>query len=181
MGYKVSPNYYMFVMNKIFKSLIGHGVYCYMDGIIIYSDDFPSHLKLLQRIFQLLKQHNLKLKLSKCKWCLPKIAYVGHEISQRGIEPAKNKLQVISQIKPPHNLKALRQALGFFNFYRRFVYNFARIARPLTRLTRKNTEFIWSTECQNSFDTLKKNVCYYHLCHDITCVYVILQIYINYT
>ena len=59
-------------------------------------------------------------------------------------------------MKPPQNLKALRQALGFFNFYRRFVYNFAGIARPLTRLTRKNTEFIWSTECQNSFDTLKK-------------------------
>ena len=64
MGCKVSPNYYMSVMNKIFKSLIGHGVYCYMDDIIIYSDDFFSHLKLLQRVFQLLKQHNLKLKLS---------------------------------------------------------------------------------------------------------------------
>ena len=75
----------MSVMSKIVKKFDIHVVYCNMDDIITYSDDFPSHIKLLKCVFQLLKQHNLKQKLSKCKWCLSKTTYVDHKISQRSI------------------------------------------------------------------------------------------------
>ena len=82
---------------------------------------------------------------------------LGHKVSERGIEGDKTKIEVIEKLSPPTNVKGIRSFLGHAGFYRRFIKNFSQIARPLTSLLAKDAPFIFSDECHESFQTLKKS------------------------
>ena len=83
---------------------------------------------------------------------------LGHKVSECGIEVDKAKIEVIEKLPPPTNVKGIRSFLGHAGFYRRFIKNFSQIARPLTSLLAKDAPFIFSDECHESFQTLKKAV-----------------------
>ncbi|GJV21296.1 reverse transcriptase domain-containing protein [Tanacetum coccineum] len=81
-----------------------------------------------------------------------------HKISKSGIEVDKAKVDVIAKLPPPTSVKEIRSFLGHAWFYRRFIQDFSKIARPMTHLLEKETPFIFSTECREAFDTLKKKL-----------------------
>ena len=97
----------------------------------------------------------LKLKLQKCSFFKKHIQYLGHLISDEGIQPLPEKLESIAKMPVPQNAKQVKQFLGLVGYYRKFVPHFSDKARPLTQLTRKNEGFNWSTECDKCFHMLK--------------------------
>ena len=80
---------------------------------------------------------------------------LGHIISKQGIEVDKAKVELIVKLPSPTNVKGVRQFLGHAGFYRRFIKDFSKLARPLCELLVKDTKFVWDDRCQRSFEELK--------------------------
>ena len=127
----------------------------YLDDIIIFSKTEEEHLQHLGEIFDQLRKAGLKLKLQKCSYFKKLIQYLGHLISDEGIQPLPEKLESIAKMPTPQNVKQVKQFLGLVGYYRKFVPRFSDISRPLTQLTRKNEVFNWTTECDKCFHMLK--------------------------
>ena len=102
----------------------------------------------------------MKLKPSKCHFLKDQIKYLGHFVSQNGIHTDPDKVAAVKSWPIPKNVKTVQQFLGFVGFYRRFIQDFAKLARPLTILLKdvekvKKKPFVWEKAQQDSFDTLK--------------------------
>ena len=127
----------------------------YLDDIIIFSKTEEEHLEHLETIFNQLREAGLKLELQKCSFFKKHIQYLGHLISDEGIQPLPEKLESIAKMPIPKNAKQVKQFLGFVGYYRKFVPRFADISRILTKLTYKDQEFKWTPECDKCFHMLK--------------------------
>ena len=99
------------------------------------------------------------MKRSKCDFFKKHIHYLGHLISADGIQPLKDKLDMICDMPGPHNSKEVKQFLGLAGYYRKFVLCFAVLSRPLARLTCKDRVFEWTHECRKVFGILKQSLC----------------------
>ena len=99
------------------------------------------------------------MKHSKCDFFKSEIHYLGHIISADGISPLPDKLDTIKNMPAQKDVKEIKQFLGLTGYYRKFVLRFADISRPLTQLTKKETKFLWTPECQKLFKLLKSFLC----------------------
>ena len=108
--------------------------------------------------FQLLREAKTKLKPKKCRLVQREVTYLNHIIGNEGIQVDPKKKEVVEKWAVPTTVKGIRSFLGFCNYYRRFVKDFAGIASPLSALTRKKVPFIWTDECQTAFDRLRKEL-----------------------
>ena len=140
----------------------------YLDDIIIFTSTFEEHLGQLEAVFKRLQEHNLKLKASKCEFFKNRVVYLGHVVSEDGIRTDPSKIEAVRSWPIPKCIKDVRKFLGFTGYYRRFIRNYAAIARPLNDLlvghstnpknkrksATKHTPFAWAEEQQNSFDTI---------------------------
>eukprot|EP00731_Ephydatia_muelleri_P029484 Em0021g7a len=97
----------------------------------------------------------LKLNPTKCKLCQQQVTFLGHIVSTQGISTDPEKVEVIAKWPTPQSKRDVQQFLGLANYYRRFIKDFGVIAKPLNRLTEKNTTFEWSTTCQRAFENLR--------------------------
>ena len=84
--------------------------------------------------------------------------YLGHVITPAGLKPNTDRVAAVKNCPTPQNIKELRQFLGLASYYHRFIRQFAKIAQPLHALTRKNVDFVWTTECQAAFDELREKM-----------------------
>ncbi|KAL5466930.1 hypothetical protein EMCRGX_G031093 [Ephydatia muelleri] len=100
-------------------------------------------------------QSGLKLNPTKCKLCQQQVTFLGHIVSTQGISTDPEKVEVIAKWPTPQSKRDVQQFLGLANYYRRFIKDFGVIAKPLNRLTEKNTTFEWSTTCQRAFENLR--------------------------
>ena len=103
----------------------------YLDNVIVYSNTEEDHLRWLQAVFEHFHEHGLKLKPSKCSFLHRQITFLGHEISADGMKPGTLNLKGITEMAPPANYTEVRCFLGMTRFFRRFIKNYARIAKPL--------------------------------------------------
>jgi transposase InsO family protein len=117
-----------------------------------------EHARRVERVFEKLRAAGLSLKLGKCHFALPQVNYLGHVISAEGVRPDPEKVSAVQNFPTPKTVKETQSFLGLTNYYRRFVENYATIARPLTRLLRKGAAFVWTPECDDAVDELKKNL-----------------------
>ena len=152
-GLAQAPTYFQRLINEVLTDC--NFAMGYLDDIIIFSKTEVEHLQHLEEIFERLRKAGLKLKLQKCSFFKKHIQYLGHLISDEGIQPLPEKLESIAKMPVPQNAKQVKQFLGLVGYYRKFVPHFSDIARPLTQLTRKNEGFNWSTECDKCFHMLK--------------------------
>ena len=102
--------------------------------------------------------HRLFAKAKKCKFYLPEIDLLGVKVLAQGFRMEDKKVTEVQGWKPPCNVRGVREFLGFINFYRRFIKDFAKIARPLHNLTKKDQSWAWTTKEEMAFTTLKKLV-----------------------
>ncbi len=144
----------------------------YLDDIIVFSSTFEEHLERLAAVFQRLQDYGLKLKPSKCQLFQAKVGYLGHVISSEGISTDPAKTEAIKTWPTPQNVADLRSFLGFAGYYRRFVKDFSKLAKPLHALTGggatkkkkgkrpppKPPEWSWTEDCQKAFETLKEKL-----------------------
>ena len=115
----------------------------YLDDIIIFRKTEEEHLQQLEIIFERFCEAGLKLKRLKCSFMKMHIEYLSHIILEKGIEPIPDKLSAIKEMPAPRNPKEMKQFLGLVGYYQKFMPRFSDIAKPLTRLTRHHTLFVW--------------------------------------
>ncbi|GJW24718.1 reverse transcriptase domain-containing protein [Tanacetum coccineum] len=108
-------------------------------------------------MLQRCKDAHLVLNWEKCHFMVKEGIVLGHKVSSAGLKVDKAKIDVISKLLPPTNIKSIRSFLGHTGFYRRFIKDFSKIARPLTKLLEKDTPFEFDDECQKAFESLKEN------------------------
>ena len=129
----------------------------YLDNIVIYSEDWESHLKHLEEIFRRLSEANLTIKMKKCVFAAQDCVYLGYKIGCGGVKPEENKIQAVTEMPQPKTKKDMRTFLGMTGYYRRFVQRYATIAEPLTEMTKKNRPNLveWTTTAELAFQQLK--------------------------
>lgn len=155
MGLSASPITWTLMINTILEKWIGRGVYVYLDDVIVYAKNKEEHDQILWQTMAALKEHNLQLKITKCNFYAREFEYLGHIISKEGIKANPKKVEVIHDYPRPKTVKHIQRFLGMCNYFRRYVRNYAKLAKPLTMLLRKEQPFMWSEAQQKSFDALK--------------------------
>lgn len=138
------------------------GTYVYVDDLVIVSKSYEQHKRQLKALFQRFRKYGLKCRFSKLQLATDEINYLGYNISQKkGVRPGLLKTQAISNWQPPRDVTQIRQFLGLCSFFRRTIPDFAQIASPLTKLTRKDAE--WKTgelppNAKEAFESLKSKL-----------------------
>lgn len=155
-GLNVAPNSFSRMMNIAFSGLNASQCFVYIDDIIVVGRSENHHLKNLKLIFDTCRHFNLKLNPEKCTFFKTEVTFLGHVCSEYGILPDPSKFETIKTYPKPHDGDATRRFVAMANYYRKFIKNFAIISKPLNALTKKNAQFIWSKECDDSFKTIKK-------------------------
>ena len=148
-GLKNGPAIFQRVIDDVLRSEIGKTCYVYMDDVIVFGKSFEEHLNNLNNILQLLNNANLKVQIEKSEFLHDKIEFLGYIITSEGIKPNYKKIEAISRYPKPSNIKELRGFLGMMGYYRRFIKDFARIAKPLTNLLKLGeikTVRIWNSK-----------------------------------
>ncbi|KAG7599431.1 Reverse transcriptase domain [Arabidopsis suecica] len=151
-----APATFQRCMTSIFSDLIEEMVEVFMDDFSVYGSSFSSCLLNLCRVLTRCEETNLVLNWEKCHFMVREGIVLGHKISEKGIEVDKGKIEVMMQLQPPKTVKDIRSFLGHAGFYRRFIKDFSKIARPLTRLLCKETEFEFDEDCLKAFHTIKE-------------------------
>lgn len=154
-----SPSTFQQMMNDIFRELIDEGlVITYLDDILIWTEDLDEHISAVRRVLQILRQHKLYLKASKCKFHRHRIEYLGFIIGEGRVKMDPVKVSGVSSWEDPEDVRDLQSFVGFCSFYRRFIKDFSEIARPLHDLTKKGVPWRWEKAEKDSFEVLKKAI-----------------------
>jgi hypothetical protein len=127
-----------------------------LDDILIYSKSEEEHEHYLRMVLQVLREHQLYAKLSKCSFYQKQIHYLGHIISNDGIAVDPEKIEAIREWSVLKNVTEVRSFMGLVGYYRIFIEGFSNIAHPITSLQRKGVKFQWIVDCEKSFQHLKQ-------------------------
>jgi hypothetical protein len=136
-----APAYFMYLMNLVFMPELDKFVVVFIDDILVYSKNEAEHDEDLHIVLQLLHDHRLYAKLSKCDFWLKEIKFLGHTISRDGVSVDPEKVQEVMDWKPPTTVRQIRSFLGLAGYYRRFIPDFSRIAKPMTELLKKGVKY----------------------------------------
>ena len=150
-----APTTFHHCMLSIFSDLVERIMEVYMDDITIYRGSFEECLINQESVLHRCIEKNLVLNWENCHFMVSEGIVLGHIISEKGIEVDKEKIDLISKLPSPINIKTVRQFLGHAGFYRRFIMDFSKTAKPLYQLLEKDAKFIWNAGCQKSFEELK--------------------------
>ena len=145
-----APATFQRCMLSILSDMVERIMEVYMVDITIYRGDFEECLTNLETVLQRCVEKNLVLNWEKCHFMVNQGIVLGHVISSRGIEVDKAKFELISKLPSPTHVKTVRQFLSYAGFYRRFIKDFSKIAKPLYKLLEKDAKFSWDRDCQKS-------------------------------
>jgi hypothetical protein len=140
-------------MNELDKFVV-----VFIDDIFIYSKSAAEHTKHLRIVLQRLRDHKLYAKFCTCEFWLDSVKFLGHTISKDGISVDPSKVQEVMDWKPTKSVHQIHSFLGLAGYYCRFIPDFLRIAKPMTKLLKKGVKFVWSEECDQAFYTLRKHL-----------------------
>ena len=154
-GLTNAPATFMHLMHSIFREYLDDFIVIFLDDILVYSRDLLSHVTHVRKTFEVLRHHSLYAKVSKCEFFLHSVHYLGHIVSENGLFPDPAKVKAVADWRVPTNVSEVRSFLGLAGYYRRFIKDFAKIAAPLTNLTRKDRPFTWSLREGEAFNELK--------------------------
>jgi len=130
------------MMNEILRDLINEGkVAVFVNDVLVGTKTKEGYDKIVKEILRRLEKNNLYIKLEKCVWKVRKIRFLGIVIEPNGIEMEEKKINEVLSWPEPKNVKDVRKFLGLANYYRRFIKDFAQVARPINVLTRRDVKW----------------------------------------
>ena len=138
------PATFQAMMNEILRDLINKGkVAAFVDNVLVGTETEEGHDEIIEEILRRLEENDLYVKPEKCVWKVRKIGFLGVVIGPNGIEMEEEKVEGVLSWPVPKTVKDVRKFLGLTNYYRRFIKDFAQVARPLNMLTRKDEKWRW--------------------------------------
>nr|GEU43355.1 reverse transcriptase domain-containing protein [Tanacetum cinerariifolium] len=157
-GLSNAPGTFQRCMMSIFYDMIEKMMEVFMDDFSVFGDNFSSCLTNLDKMLNRCEETNLVLNWEKCHFICREGIILGYKISKSEIEVDRVKVDVIAKLPHPTTVKGVRSFLGHAGFYRRFIQDFSKIARPMTHLLEKDTPFVFYKECIDAFNTLKRKL-----------------------
>ncbi len=154
-GLKNSPSAFQRMMNEILSDLLDKCCVVYVDDILIYSSNMDEHFKHLELVSERLNANGIQVNVKKSKFAQESVVYCGFKVEGGRITVDPDKVKAVTNWPAPQTVSAVRSFLGFVGFYRRFIEGFARIAAPLTDLTKKDVGWRWTDVEEKSFETLR--------------------------
>jgi transposase InsO family protein len=157
-GLTNAPATFMALMQSIFGPHLDSFVIVFLDDILIYSKTADEHERHIRIVLDLLRQHKLYAKESKCEFFQTSTSFLGHVVSRDGLSMEPTKVKAVMDWPTPTDVSDLRSFLGLAGYYRKFVRHFSHISSPLSELLRKDAKWHWEHEQQQAFDRLKQAV-----------------------
>lgn len=157
-GLKNAPMTFARLMDRFRAGLGDRAVFAYLDDILVLSDTFEQHIEDISAVFERLRQFNLRARREKCVFGRNSVKYLGHIITPEGISTDSEKVTAIANMSTPTCTKHVISFVQTCSWYRRFIPNFADIARPLTKLMKKGATFIFGDEQRAAFELLKSKL-----------------------
>jgi len=144
------------MMNEILRDMINEGkVAAFVDNVLVGTEAEEGHNKVVEEVLRRLEENDLYLKPEKCVWKARKVPFLGVVMGEGKVEMEEDKVEGVLKWPMPQCVRYVRKFLGLTNYYRRFVKNFAKVALPMNRLTRKDEKWKWGEEQQAAFEQLK--------------------------
>ena len=151
-----SPASFQRMMDVVLSGLKWNTCLIYLDDVVIFAKTFEEHLIKLDTVLTVIKRAGLRLKINKCRFGETKLHILGHVVDNSGVHPDPEKVRAAKDFLTPKDVKSIQSFVGLCSYYRKFIPNFAEIARPLTKLTKSENPFLWSAEEETSLRTLKE-------------------------
>jgi len=158
-GLKNAPATFQRLMDRVLSGLQGTTLFVYLDDIVIYARSLQEHERKFNQLAERLRKANLRLQPDKCEFLRREVTYLGHVIREDGVKPDPKKIEAVSKFPRPKNTKNIKQFLGLAGYYRRFIPNFSKIAKPLTTLLKKDEPFEWKQPQEDAFTSLRDSLC----------------------
>ena len=157
-GLTDAPVAFMDLMHKVFQPYLDQFVVVFVDDILIYSQSEREHEDRLRIVLQLLRDHQLYTKFSKCEFWLTEVRFLGHVVSASGVSVDPEKVEAVMSWERPKSVFEICSFLGLVGYYRRFIKDFSQLTSPMMRLTRKEVKFVWDDRCEEAFQELKRRL-----------------------
>lgn len=155
-GLKNAPATFQRLINHVLREFINKICVVYLDDILIFSTSFQEHITNIKKIFQRLREANLKIQINKCTFFARETMYLGHLLTTEGVKPNPSRVDTISGLKLPTTVKGIKSFLGMAGYYRKFIRDFSKIALPMIRSLRKDIKLdINDPNYINAFEKLK--------------------------
>lgn len=154
-GLKNAPSTFQRVMDNVLKDLIGTVCLVYLDDIIVYSTSLQEHTENLKKVFERLRESNLKIQLDKSEFLCKECAFLGHIVSTEGIKPNPEKIKAIRKFPIPKTQREIKSFLGLLGYYRKFIQNFSNITKPFTECLKKGRRIRFDERYVKAFETCK--------------------------
>src|SRR5438105_11867909 len=154
-GLTNAPAFFMYLMNSVFMMELDVCLVVFIDDILVYSKNEEEHAKHLQLVLERFREHQLYAKFSKCQFWLKEVSFLGHILSAKGVAVDPSKVQEVLDWKSPTSVTEIRSFLGLVGYYRRFIQDFSKIAKPMIKLLQKEAKFIWTSDCEAAFQKQK--------------------------
>ncbi|WVZ71279.1 hypothetical protein U9M48_019881 [Paspalum notatum var. saurae] len=132
-GLTNAPAFFMYLMNSVFMNELDKFVVVFIDDILVYSKNEKEHEEHLRIVLSRLREHKLYAKFSKCAFWLKEVAFLGHILSAKGVAVDPSKVEDVLNWKQPQTVTEIRSFLGLAGYYRRFIKDFSKIAKPMTK------------------------------------------------
>ena len=157
-GVKSGTVAFQAMITSLFRDVVFKYMICYVDDLVLFSHSPDEHLKHLSEVFSVLREANLKLHPQKCQFASNSVRYLSHIITPQGCKPCPSRIAAVTSFKMPENQKQLRRWLGMTAYWKKFIWQYAKICQPLYRLLRRNVKWNWTNECTEAFMTLRENL-----------------------
>lgn len=154
-GLSNAPATFQSLINDVFRPFLRRFVLVFFNNILVFSKGLDDHIQHLRMVLEILRSHRLVVNKKKCQFGKERIGYLGHIVSKHGVEADPRKIEDMRSWPIPRDLRDLRGFLGLTGYYRRFVYGYGKIAKPLTDLLKKNA-FRWNEGAHAAFEALKE-------------------------
>ena len=158
MGHLSSSSQFARMVDSLVDTIPLDQLAYFLDDLMVASMDVESHLQRLDLLLSKLANANLKLTPAKCELMKKKVEFVGITISEKGISVNNKRVSAVQNIPAPRTLKECQKVMGFLNYNRKFVKNFAGLAKPIYIMMDKKKKFSWTQDCQEGFDEIKRRI-----------------------
>ena len=154
-GLSNAPSTFQALINSVLGPELSNCCLVYLDDIVVFSDTPEQHIQHLRLVLSKLQGSKLFAKLSKCRFALSSIKFLGHVVDEHGITPDPEKIKIVQDWPTPTSVTAVRSFVGLAQYFRKFIQGFSSLISPLTKLFRKHAEFAWTAQHEQTFADVK--------------------------